>query len=60
MDFTKNNFQEFREKMTEVLKPIEEKFKLKIDLGNITYSSTDFGFKVSCTKADAVKCVQGI
>jgi len=53
MNFNTQEFNEFRKDMTEALKAVEEKYRVKIDFGGYKYSLNEFSTKMTVVKADA-------
>lgn len=47
MQINNETLRAFRSALIDTVKPLEEKYGVKIEMGNITYSSDSFHFKVN-------------
>ena len=51
--FTKPELKEFRVDFQDVVKGLEKKYNVKIELGSISFGETEFHTKLTATKTDA-------
>lgn len=54
MEFTKKQFDDFRQDVKEALQGVGEKYELNLDIGSIRYGSYDFTLKITATKSGSV------
>jgi hypothetical protein len=57
---TRDELKSFRKDFSVAVKSLEEKYDVKIELGNISYSETEFHGKVQCTKTSATGTVKQV
>lgn len=50
MQFTNNEFNQFRKDVKDALKEVEEKYQISIEAGSISYSDKRFSMKLEATK----------
>ena len=55
MDFNKQAFKEFRKDFAKAMKPLEQKYDIQAQIGNITYNPSEFRTKLTCIKTSDVK-----
>ena len=58
MQINNETLRAFRSALMDTVKPLEEKYGVKIEMGNITYSSDSFHFKVTILKKTATEIIK--
>lgn len=54
MQINNETLRAFRSALMDTVKPLEEKYGVKIEMGNITYSSDSFHFKVNAQNTSSI------
>lgn len=54
MQINKETLKDFRDDFMETVKPLEEKYGVKIGMGGITYSNDSFHFKVNAQNMSSI------